>query len=490
VVQLHLSSVHVGNNIDRKILGGRSKNKMPLLRKLQIFVASPEEMADERQRLERVINELNDTIAEEYGWILAIKNWQQVPPAMDRPEEVILKALKVESWDVFIGIFWKRFGTPTGAIDSQTGREFSSGTEEEFKLAYRLWKEKGRPHIMFYRCIRPPKTLNELDADQYKLVSDFFKKFASKAEHPGLYKEFLSAEDLAESVRRGLTALLKENQKKFPPVDPTPPSETNESQVITFKGKEYIYIPAGKFKMGSTRERVNELKRESKGFNEKAFEFELPDREINLEGYYIARYPVTNKEYHEFLNAHPDRPVPFRNEPASEPYNWNEPTRSYPEEKDNHPVVLVSWHDAQAYCQWLGGRLPTEAEWEKAARGANSSEWPWGNDWQEGCCNSAEWGSDQILPVGSLLSAGDSVYGVGDMSGNVWEWCSTLFRRYPYLKNDGRENPRAQGERVIRGGTFGSTKDRVRCAYRDKANPNTSDLRIGFRVAFTRLPQD
>jgi formylglycine-generating enzyme required for sulfatase activity len=91
------------------------------------------------------------------------------------------------------------------------------------------------------------------------------------------------------------------------------------------------------------------------------------------------RAPVTQAQYQTFIDANPNYPVPYRDESWAKPYNWDKAKRRHPVDKSNHPVVLVSWNDAQTYCQWAGVRLPTEEEWEKAARGTDGREYPWGD---------------------------------------------------------------------------------------------------------------
>jgi formylglycine-generating enzyme required for sulfatase activity len=216
-------------------------------------------------------------------------------------------------------------------------------------------------------------------------------------------------------------------------------------------GKEMIYIPSGKFLMGSDEGVGNEA----------------PTHTLRLDAFYIDRYPVTNEEYKRFVDA-TGHPVPCYDVDwvdASD-YNWDPETRTPPSGKEKHPVVLVSWEDAQAYAAWAGKRLPTEAEWERAARGTDGRRWPWGDEFVEDRCNSKESGAGGTVPVDQYSPDYDSPDGVGDTVGNVWEWTSSLFRPYPYDTDDGRESQEAKGWRVLRGGSWANDLDRARCTAR------------------------
>ncbi len=190
-------------------------------------------------------------------------------------------------------------------------------------------------------------------------------------------------------------------------------------------------------------------------------------RSVMTMAFRIGRYPVTNAQYARFLAANPQYPVPYVDEEWARPYNWDPVTRTYPEGKANHPVVLVSWEDARAYCAWAGVRLPTEEEWEKAARGEDGRLYPWGSSPDPTRANVRESGIGSTTPVG-MYPEGASPYGLMDCAGNVWEWTTT---------------PYDEEEFIIRGGAWNFYAEDARTFIRERARRTHRSHCVGFRVA-------
>ena len=247
---------------------------------------------------------------------------------------------------------------------------------------------------------------------------------------------------------------------------------------------ELVSVPAGPFQMGTSDAQIAALRQQYEWARDFEFDLERSDQaELTLQTFEIGRYPVTNAEYAAFVRA----------TGRQAPQHWRGET--FPEELADHPVVCVSWHDALAYVEWLREqtgqpyRLPTEAEWEKAARGTDGRLWPWEGPWDATRCNMKLEGPGTTTPVGQYSPAGDSPCGCADMAGNVSEWCSSLYQAYPYRPDDGRENLEASGYRVLRGGSwYAESPGGVRCACRDYDRPDNVIYDVyGFRVARSSL---
>lgn len=227
----------------------------------------------------------------------------------------------------------------------------------------------------------------------------------------------------------------------------------------------WITIPAGPFIMGSDPRD-----------GARPFANEQPQQRLSLPEFRISRVPITNAQHQQFVVA--------THHPA--PGHWLD--GQPPAGTAQFPVTYVSWTDAQAFCAWASVRLPTEAEWEKAARSDDARWWPWGNtlpDARHAHFNGQAQGiapaAQSVMPVGQFR-LGASPYGVLDMAGNVWEWTSTLYRRYPYQVNDHREDRTVDGLRVVRGGSYNHDLRQIRCAARDGMAAGVRDVYIGLRV--------
>jgi formylglycine-generating enzyme required for sulfatase activity len=260
----------------------------------------------------------------------------------------------------------------------------------------------------------------------------------------------------------------------------------------------FVQIPAGAFWMGSTKEEVEHWTEET---GKDYFDSELPRHEVYLDVYDMAKYPTTNAMYAHFITAGGYEDERWWKEAIEDEY-WNEDSgfrygnapRYWDDARWNNPsqpVVGVNWYEAVAYCRWLTAtlndgyvyRLPTEAEWERAARGPQGWAYPWGDAWQEGFCNSKEAGLEQTSPAG-LFPQGATSEGVHEMVGNVWEWCRDWYAEDAYAESEPRNptGPASGSSRVLRGGSWYNDGPPVcRCGFRDGLGPWGRDYYGGFR---------
>ncbi len=229
-----------------------------------------------------------------------------------------------------------------------------------------------------------------------------------------------------------------------------------------------VLIPEGKFNMGSDEPGANRD--------------EKPAHAVSVSAFYIDCCEVTNAEYKKFVLATGHR-QPRVEAAWAEPYNWT--GNDYPPETDRNPVVLVSWHDASAYAVWAGKRLPTEAEWEKAARaGMVGKLFPYGNSVELNQANffKSYLRSKKLRPVGSFKP---NAYELYDMAGNVWEWCRDWYGPVYYGSNTAADpsGPIHADYKVFRGGSWKSDIEFLRCAQRGKNSPDHKSATVGFRCA-------
>ncbi len=243
-----------------------------------------------------------------------------------------------------------------------------------------------------------------------------------------------------------------------PPLPPTPAG--------------MIAIPAGKFLRGSNKIDENQQAKDL-GTLKPWYLDEHPAHRHDLPLFYIDQFETTNKDYKRFIDATQSRP------PV---YFFG---RAVPPGRERHPVTDINWHHADRYCRWQGKRLPTEAEWEKAARGTDGREFPWGADYDKAKLNAGDSGIGDIAPVGSF-AAGASPYGVMDMSGNVWEWTADWYQAYPNATYE--VDLYGEKQKVFRGGGWGgighySLPLFYRAAYRSSLVPEEAYADLGFRCA-------
>ena len=268
---------------------------------------------------------------------------------------------------------------------------------------------------------------------------------------------------MGQGNRKALEVFIKKSKK-------VTGKTANSTEIISQDGTPMILVPAATFIMGSAE----------------GEEDELPPHPIYLGDFYMDKYEVTVLHYSLFLKARHRQTPRF----------WSQIDLSRDGDK---PIVGINWYDAEAYCQWVGKRLPTEAEWEKAARGTDGRIYPWGNEPPRSeLANfnkefSRTFYRDRIEPVGSHKT-GLSPYGIFDMAGNVWEWVGDWYKKDYYKESPSRnpQGPATGNMKVLRGGSWNDGPTRVRSAYRNWGNPMIgSSTSLGSRCALdanTRLP--
>ena len=266
---------------------------------------------------------------------------------------------------------------------------------------------------------------------------------------------------VGETMALRLTRMVAPPQEDDEPPSGYGPEEEEQIELVMAEDdprRKMKFIPPGPFVMG--------------GRDEESPSNERPSHTVHLSAFFIDPFPVTNLDYLEFVRATGREP----------PRHWLKD--KVPAGIGRHPVVNVSWEDAAAYAEWAGKRLPTEAEWEKAARGTDERNYPWGNRFVEGeRCNSNNM-IGTTTPVDEF-PYGKSYYGLYDMAGNVYEWCQDYYDE-EYYRTSPPANPKGpEGgqERVIRGGSFSETRSGVRCTHRASASETQTRDNIGFRLA-------
>jgi formylglycine-generating enzyme required for sulfatase activity len=269
-----------------------------------------------------------------------------------------------------------------------------------------------------------------------------------------------------------------------PPVQvptPTPAYSLGDTSTRPADGMAMAYVPVGTFLMGSNEAQIDvaralcdEYPDDYGKCKQAHFADESPQHSVTLDSFWLDRTEVTNAQYALCVAAGACRASRLANDPG---YNG-----------DDHPVAGIPWLDAADYCTWAGGRLPTEAEWEYAARGTKGAIFPWGDEFD--CAGGNFWeagtgcddGYPKPAPVGSFPE-GTSWCGAADMAGNVWEWVADFYGSYSAESQVNPNGPVSGSERILRGGSWGYLPAFSRTAYRYHVPPTADYLAVGFRCA-------
>jgi len=294
-------------------------------------------------------------------------------------------------------------------------------------------------------------------------------------------------------------------------------------------GMEFVGVPAGEFRMGTSAEDLAALKKQFPSLEDEKVAPEQPAHTVRItRGFLLGKYEVTVGQFRAFVM---DARHITEAEGVGGPSVYlqgdvweQDPDASWLKpgfiQGDDHPVVCVTWNDAQAFVRWLNRvdgrkpegwvyRLPTEAEWEMAARGPDRRTYPWGAAWKGKRANFADtrselpWGNPEpddddfddgfarTSPVGSFSPDGDSAFGACDMAGNVWEWCEDAYAPDFYARSETDDPLGETGDtRVERGGSWAFSRDRCRGAHRYGLGPSKSYDNLGFRVVLAPAPPD
>lgn len=433
------------------------------------------------RRVKNVINDLN------LQWVMAVNSGQA--EGVDRDDFICWQALMHAAPAAFTRQVLDfedksiRFGFLQDALKWQNGKQEDREAVKGFFSAYEDKDSKRLRNVLRQISFSDDFTEETLDAIIYLVApppkpavlenDDVDKKAHAGLETPPTWLTQETLESLTQAST-AFEAVSKGNVAEFHGTiargDKNRENLPQDDNHLIIGGVEFVRIPKGRFIMGSKED------------NNLALDSERPQHTVDISyDYWMAKFILTNAQFAEFLDK--------KKHPVSD---W--------QKRKAHPVVNVSWDDAAAYCIWFneiyqaeltaaGGltlHLPSEAEWEKAARGAYGNEWPWGNEFDPNKCNSAEGKQGGTTPVGAYSAmGGDSPYGCTDMVGNVWEWTSTLFAKYPYLVGDGREDTANLGRRVLRGASFNLNQDYARSACRGHYSLGFRNSDLGFRVCLS-----
>lgn len=487
IIQLRFDLPPILGDAMEKHLRSQGVNEA-MLKRWQALVAAAEVNP---RRVKSVINDLN------LQWFMAVNSGQA--EGVDRDDFICWQALMHAAPSAFARQVLDfedksiRFGFIQDALKWQNGKQEDREAVKGFFNAYEDKEAKRLRGVLRQISFSKGFTDETLDAMIYLVAPPAVPK--PEPEKAIVEEPRRSAE--LETLGEAAFAEMAEAPTRGEKGRSVPPQDGNR---LSIGGLEFARVPKGKFIMGSKED------------NSLAGNAEQPQHTVDISyDYWMAKFTLTNAQFAEFVKATSYRTT-AEEKGSGYTYDgkewkdvkgadWKHPLgpKSDLKAKSDHPVVLASWDDAMAYCKWfnlnfkseLGDlllRLPSEAEWEKAARGAYGNEWPWGNEFDPNKCNSAEGKKGSTTPVGAYSSlGGDSPYGCADMVGNVWEWCGDWFDAAEYKQRASASvvdprGPQSGQYRVLRGGSFFYNRNSARCAYRDGFGPGDRFNLSGFRV--------
>jgi formylglycine-generating enzyme required for sulfatase activity len=416
---------------------------------LRLFLASPSDCLEERALAERVISEVNSTVARKLGYGIELVQWEDVVPGMGRPEQVILDHVDIEDTDLFLGVLWNRFGTPTGKAQS--------GTDEEFQVAYSAWRQYRRPRILLYFCQRASNLRTHAEIEQKSRVVTF----RAAVNTLGLTREYDGVAEFEALLRQDLTnyildiGLVPERPLSL---EGSPSSEASirsgghagggANSPAEIDGM--LHVAAGEFLAGRARTPT-----------------------VIPYSFHVDETPVTNQEYLAFLEQ---TGFMVRLQDAATT-SIVERLREAVRTRADHPATGVTWHEAMAYATWKRKRLPTAVEWERAARGTDGRNFPWGDNFDRTRCNSLEGGRGSTTPV-RAFPEGRSPSGCYDMAGNAFEWLLDW-------ASESRHTRSPNTEKINRGGSYNRGAADLMCWYHESDPPWRRMTDVGFRCIWT-----
>jgi formylglycine-generating enzyme required for sulfatase activity len=441
----------------RKLLVGSTEGGPALLDNLQAQIAIASEhaglltdnlvldkMDEVRRHAEHLVNILDGETGELYGDLNHDGQTQNpgdgvgVRVYLDRAHDVALELPSTIS--------------PTEALDSQTQKLVK--IIEEGQPVVLAMRDRAASIFGLSDQLELLKAAKELLQSSATLTSMEQQARASALDLVSFEFFAPSAGAISSTTSTSVTATAPTAATSLVNVTPPPAATAGETWTHPLEGVPYIFLPGGEVVLGSDTDDPTRVS-------------EKPQHDVQVGALWMRQTEVTNAQYQLCVT-----------QGACQPPNnnfWQEAALA------GHPVTYISWQQAIAYTRWAGGRLPTEAEWEYGCQGPTEQEYPWGDAEPTVKLSNYAENMGGTVPVGSYLD-GASPFGLLDMSGNVWEWTSSLDQPYPYVADDGREDLDANGLRIGRGGSFGFSEANLRCSTRASFHPAWQLPHLGLRV--------